>query len=74
MDVQSAVRTGALFGISQNNIRVTLNRLVASNLLNKAQRGCYTLGAEGVAFAQQVNHWREAESLLCSWQCDTSVV
>lgn len=25
MDVQSAVRTGALFGISQNNIRVTLN-------------------------------------------------
>ena len=70
MDVQSAVRTGALFGISQNNIRVTLNRLVASNLLNKAQRGCYTLGAEGVAFAQQVNHWREAESLLCPWQGD----
>ena len=52
MDVQSAVRTGALFGISQNNIRVTLNRLVASNLLNKAQRGCYTLGAESESLAR----------------------
>ena len=59
MDVQSAVRTGALFGISQNNIRVTLNRLVASNLLNKAQRGCYTLGAEGVAFAQLTIGYRD---------------
>lgn len=70
MNAANAVRVGALFGISENNVRVTLTRLVSSHLLKIVERGDYQLGEKGQQLAKQVNAWREAESSLCDWQGD----
>lgn len=67
MNAATAVRVGALFGISENNIRVTLNRLHSSNLLSLVERGYYKLGPEGKQFAAEINQWRHAEALLATW-------
>lgn len=74
MNAATAVRVGALFGISENNIRVTLNRLHSANLLSLVERGYYQLGQKGKQFAGEINQWRNAESLLTSWHNDWIVV
>ena len=58
MDAASAVRVGALFGITENNMRVTLTRLQAAKLLNLIDRGFYTLGQQGQTLAKEVGTWR----------------
>jgi phenylacetic acid degradation operon negative regulatory protein len=71
----SAVRVGRLFDISENNIRVTINRLHSAGVLSLVDRGYYQLGNEGVEFAREINSWRNAEtSLLPSWNGDWIVV
>ena len=70
MNAASAVRVGALFGISENNIRVTLTRLLASNQLQLIERGYYILGKEGERVAAQIGRWRKAEDTLCEWRGD----
>ncbi|MDO6566411.1 PaaX family transcriptional regulator [Alteromonas sp. 1_MG-2023] len=70
MDAASAVRVGALFGISENNIRVTLTRLQSANLLKLVERGYYQLGKEGEQFAAEISSWHTAESRLCEWRGD----
>ena len=68
MTASSAVRVGALFNISENNIRVTINRLHSAGVLSLVDRGYYQLGKEGVNFAREINSWRDAEtSLLPNW-------
>ena len=47
MNAASAVRVGALFGISENNIRVTLTRLQSMQLITLVERGYYALGENG---------------------------
>jgi len=75
MDASSAVRVGRLFGISENNIRVTINRLHSQKMLSLVDRGYYQLGKRGESFARQINSWREAEeSLLTEWHGDWIVV
>lgn len=70
MNAASAVRVGALFGISENNIRVTLNRLQSANLLQLVERGYYIVGIEGERFAQEIGRWRIAEDMLTDWHGD----
>lgn len=70
MDAASAVRVGALFGISENNIRVTLTRLQSAHLLKLVERGYYQLGREGEQFASEVSSWHTAETRLCDWRGD----
>ena len=68
MTASSAVRVGALFNISENNIRVTINRLHSAGVLSLVDRGYYQLGKKGVNFAREINSWRNAQtSLLPSW-------
>lgn len=75
MTASSAVRVGRLFAISENNIRVTINRLHSAGVLSLVDRGYYQLGKEGVDFAREINSWRNAEtSLLPSWNGDWVVV
>ncbi|WP_269519089.1 PaaX family transcriptional regulator [Alteromonas sp. BMJM2] len=75
MSASSAVRVGALFNISENSIRVTINRLHSAGMLSLVDRGYYLLGKEGVNFAREINSWRNAEtSLLPSWNGDWIVV
>ncbi|MBO7922756.1 PaaX family transcriptional regulator [Alteromonas sp. K632G] len=70
MDAASAVRVGALFGISENNIRVTLTRLQSAKLLKLVERGYYQLGKDGEQFAGEISSWHTAESRLCEWRGD----
>ena len=70
MDAASAVRVGALFGMSENNIRVTLTRLQSAKLLKLVERGYYQLGKEGEQFAGEISSWHTAESRLCEWRGD----
>lgn len=67
LDAASAVRAGALFGISANNTRVALARLQAAGLIETVARGAYRLGADGQALAQEVSAWRNAEQSLRNW-------
>ena len=55
MTAASAVRVGQLFGISENNIRVTLNRLQSTKMLSLLDRGYYQLGKGGEKFAREIN-------------------
>ena len=70
MNASAAVRVGALFGISENNIRVTLTRLQSAQLITLVERGYYKLGDEGIHFAKEIHQWREDENGLVPWQND----
>lgn len=68
MNASAAVRVGALFGISENNIRVTLTRLQSAQLISLVERGYYKLGDKGIRFAKEIHQWRDDESALVPWQ------
>ena len=70
MNAGAAVRVGALFGISENNIRVTLTRLQSAQLITLVERGYYRLGDKGIRFAREIHQWREDENGLVPWQND----
>ena len=70
MNASAAVRVGALFGISENNIRVTLTRLQSAKLITLVERGYYKLGDKGICFAKEIHQWREDENGLVPWQND----
>lgn len=63
-----AIAAGALFGISENSVRVTLARLSRARLVEAAERGVYRLGPAGRAIAADVAGWRGAEARLAPWQ------
>lgn len=65
--VAEAVKGCALFGISENNARVALARLVAAGLVEAVERGVYRLGPGGRALGADVLAWREAEQRTRPW-------
>lgn len=67
MDAAQAVRACSLFGISANNARVALNRLVASGLADVVARGAYQLGDKGRVLGNEIGSWRSAELALHPW-------
>ena len=74
MNASAAVRVGALFGISENNIRVTLTRLQSAQLITLVERGYYELSDKGIRFAKEIHQWREDEIGLEPWQNDWIIV
>lgn len=62
------VAAGALFGVSENNIRVALVRLQAEGLAEAVGRGSYRLGQAATSLGQAISAWREVESQVCEWQ------
>ena len=68
LSAPEAVRAGALFGISDNSMRVTLARLARAGLVEAAARGLYRLGPAGRAVAADIAGWRDAESRLTPWR------
>jgi len=67
LGVAEAVRAGALFGASENAVRVTLTRLARAGLVETVERGAYRLGPEGRELGADVAAWRSAEDRLTSW-------
>lgn len=68
LPVRSIVTAGELMGVSSNNVRVTLARLVADSLVESVGRGEYRLGAGGSALAAEVAGWRERLQSLKRWR------
>jgi phenylacetic acid degradation operon negative regulatory protein len=57
----------ALFGISENNVRVALARLAADGHIEAEARGSYRLSASAHELADEVATWRRAEQRLRPW-------
>ena len=68
LPVSHAVAAGAVFGISENHVRVTLARLVAQDMVLATERGTYRLGPAAQGLAQDVANWRHAEQRLRPWK------
>jgi phenylacetic acid degradation operon negative regulatory protein len=67
LSAAEAVKACTLFGISPNNARVALARLVSEGLIEPVGRGEYRLGQAGRALGVDVVAWREAERLTRPW-------
>ncbi len=68
--VREAIAASALFGISENNVRVALARLSAESLIEGAGRGSYTLGPMAKELSGDIATWRTAEQRLRPWHGD----
>lgn len=66
--VGGLVRAAAVFGVADNNLRVTLARLKQADLIETAGRGRYRLGPEARAVERQVRGWRDADRRLVRWK------
>ncbi len=51
LSARAAIACCALFDIQENNVRVALNRLAASGLIESLERGRYRLGPKAAALA-----------------------
>lgn len=67
MPVGTLVAAGALFGLAENAIRVTLTRLLASGLVERDERGQYRLGARAGAVSRQVASWKRIGERMRAW-------
>jgi len=70
LSARDAVAGCALFGITENSVRVTLVRLAAGGLIEAAGRGAYRLGPNATGLASDVAGWRQAEQRLRDWNGD----
>jgi phenylacetic acid degradation operon negative regulatory protein len=68
MPVRGLVEAGALLGIEENNIRVSLARLYASDRIERDDRGRYRLGPAVAAISSQLRNWRDLDSRVRAWQ------
>jgi phenylacetic acid degradation operon negative regulatory protein len=66
--VRALVSAAALFGITQNSLRVALARLRADGLVESDARGSYRLGSAARAVSREVQSWRRLEERLAPWQ------
>ena len=67
LPVSHAVAAGAVFGISENHVRVTLARLAAQDMAQATERGAWRLGPAAQSLAQDVATWRTAGQRLRPW-------
>jgi phenylacetic acid degradation operon negative regulatory protein len=63
----SLVAAGKLLGVTENNVRVALTRLVADGTVELGSRGVYQLGRKSLALTRQVTSWRELEKQVRRW-------
>jgi phenylacetic acid degradation operon negative regulatory protein len=67
LHVREAITACDLFGISANNVRVTLARLTTDALLEGAGRGSYQLGPRAIDLSTQLFEWRNLDQQLRPW-------
>ena len=70
MPVRALVEAGALLGIAENNIRVSLARLYASARIERDERGRYRLGPAVAAISGQLRSWRDLDNRMRTWKGD----
>lgn len=67
LSAREIVSACALFGVTENNVRVTLARLSADGSIEQKERGAYQFGSATRQTAQELNAWHQADQRLCKW-------
>lgn len=67
MPVRALVAAGALFGIGENNIRVSLARLLSAQVVVRDDRGSYRLGERAEPVRGRVGSWRRVGERVVAW-------
>ncbi|MHB8381559.1 MAG: PaaX family transcriptional regulator [Candidatus Binataceae bacterium] len=67
ISARAVVEAGAAFGISAQNLRMALTRLVAQRVAVSAGRGRYRLGASGETMRLEVRKWKRVADLTRPW-------
>jgi phenylacetic acid degradation operon negative regulatory protein len=67
LSARAAIAAGALFGISDNNVRVAFARLSSEGLIEASDRGAYRLTDAAGELARAVASWRSAEESVRAW-------
>lgn len=67
LSVREIASACALFGVTENNVRVTLARLSADGSIEQKERGAYQFGVATRDTAQELNAWHQADQRLCHW-------
>lgn len=70
LGVRELLAAGALFGMTDNGMRVALARGVAAGLLVAPRRGVYALGPQARPLADEVGRWRHVAAQLGGWSGD----
>jgi phenylacetic acid degradation operon negative regulatory protein len=70
MPARALIEAGSLFGLEENNIRVALTRLNATQRIERDERGRYSLGPAAAAISRQLRTWRNLHQQQRSWQGD----
>ncbi len=70
MPVRALIEAGALLGIEDNNIRVSLARLYASGRVERDERGRYRLGPAVAAISGRLRSWRDLGQRQRTWRGD----
>ena len=70
MPVRALVEAGALLGIEENNVRVSLARLYASGRIERDERGRYRLGPAVAAISGRLRSWRDLGQRQRAWKGD----
>ena len=65
--VQDITDAGALFGLTENSIRVNLSRLVSKGAIETIKRGEYRLCGSGPAVNDFAESWRAGEDRVIPW-------
>jgi len=68
--VRHLIQFGDCFEINENTIRVTLARLVKSQMILSEQRGFYRIAPSALCMQQQLWQWRTLEPITKPWQGD----
>jgi phenylacetic acid degradation operon negative regulatory protein len=67
MPVGALIEAGALFGLSGNNVRVSIARLLAGGQIARDERGHYRLGDKSRAVGRKVRSWRGLNRRTRKW-------
>lgn len=68
------IAAGAVFGFSENQVRVALSRLLADELLVQPCRGSYALQGAATGIQREVQRWQTIEQRLRRWRGDWCAV
>lgn len=66
--VRALVRSAELFGITENNLRVALARLVADGKVERNERGSYGLSAAARPVQRRVTAWSRMDERVVAWR------
>lgn len=66
--VRALVRAAEHFGITENNLRVALARLVADGKVERNERGSYGLSAAAEPVHRRVTAWSRLEERVVAWR------